>query len=187
MRKIASFIQAHLTLRVFLPLLAAALATTWYGLFWSVDHFSGLSGGLGFLDMQPWLTADELFTQIRSYPEEAVEFYLGWSAFDYAWPFITFTTMLFISAWLLHFVPAAWQTWFPWMVAAACMTVLMDWAENAGFSLLVMTPSQERLWLAQFTLFLHAMKLLFNLLFNLGFWLLLATSIISRIKSRLAT
>ena len=67
------------------------------------------------------------------------------------------------------------------------LTVLIDWAENAGFALLVMNPLEERLWLAQVTLFLHAMKLLFNLLLNLGFWLLLANSIISRIKSRLAT
>lgn len=116
LQKIARYIQDHLTLQVFFPLLTAALATTWYGLFWSVDHFASLSGGLSFPDMQPWLTANELLTQIRSYPDEAVSFYLRWSAFDDAWPFITFTTMLFISAWLLHFMSTAWQSW---LVAAA--------------------------------------------------------------------
>jgi len=63
---------------------------------------------------------------------------------------------------------------------------MMDWAANAGFALLAMNPLEEQLWLAQFTLFLHAMKLLFNLLFNLGFWVLLAAAIVDGIKARFA-
>jgi hypothetical protein len=111
MHRIAELIQRQLKLSVFVPLLLLALGTTWFGLFWSVNHFGQLSNGLPFMDMQPWLTAELLFEQIRSYGNEAVEFYLLWSAFDYAWPFITFTTMLFITAWLFRYLPETWQAW----------------------------------------------------------------------------
>lgn len=186
MRAIADLIQANMRMRVFLPLLAAALATTWYGLFWSVTHFSELTGGLRFVDMQPWLTADQFFEQARTYSDDAVHFYLGWSVFDYVWPFLTFTAMLFITAWLLRFLPVRWQSVFPWLVAAAYLTVLMDWGENVGFALLVTGRPAEPAWLARITLLLHAMKLLFNMVFNLGFWILLAAAIVAGLRTRLA-
>ena len=100
MRRISEFIRATLNLRVFLPLLAVALLTTWFGLFWSVDHFATLTDGMRFMDMQPTLTAEALFDQIRTYSDETIRFYIGWSLFDFAWPLITFTTMCFITAWL---------------------------------------------------------------------------------------
>jgi hypothetical protein len=178
-------IRANLNLRVFLPLLAAALATTWYGLFWSVEHFSVLTNGLGFMDMQPRLTVDALFEQIRTYSADATRFYLGWSVFDYFWPLLTFTTMLFISAWLFGFLPETARRRFPWLIASAYLTVLMDWFENVGFAILVVGLPAEPHWLAQTTLLLHAGKLIFNMVFNLGFWALLIAAIIAGIKTRL--
>jgi hypothetical protein len=182
MKRIARLIQSNLNLRVFLPLLAAALAVTWYGLFWSVDYFAKLTGGLRLMDMQPTLTAASLFDQIRLYSPEAVHFYLGWSAFDYAWPFITFTTMLFISAWLLRFLAEKWQQRFWLLVASAYLTVLMDWLENIGFAALVLGLPDEPLWLAQTTLLLHAGKLFFMTVFNLSTWALLAAVIFISLK-----
>ncbi len=52
-RRVAETIRANLTLRVFLPLLAAALATTWYGLWPS------------------------LLEQVRGYSPETIRYYLG--------------------------------------------------------------------------------------------------------------
>ena len=131
------------------------------------------------MDMQPRLAADALFLQIRTYSPEAVDFYLWWSAFDYAWPFVTFTTMLFVTAWLFGFLPERHGRWFRWLVTAACLTVLMDWGENAGFALLVTGLPQEPVWLARVTLGLHAAKLTFMSVFNAGFLVLLATVILS--------
>jgi hypothetical protein len=179
-KAIADRIVAHLNLRVFLPLLVAALALTWYGLFWSVEHFAGLTEGLRFMDMQPWLTAEKLFADIATYGPETTRYYLWWSLFDYAWPFITFTTMLFISAWLLRFLDARWLPLLPWLVAFAYLTVVFDWAENLGFATLVVLRPASPPWLAQLTLALHAGKLVFNMLFNLGFWLLLLAVLIRR-------
>lgn len=181
-KDIGDRIFASLNLRVFLPLLFAALASTWYGLFWSVDHFAALTGGLHFMDMQPRLTAEVLFAEIERYDPDTTRFYLWWSLFDYAWPFITFTTMLFISAWLCRFADPRWTRRFTWLVAFAYITVGLDWAENVGFaSLVVMRPSGP-LWLAQLTLGLHAGKLIFNMLFNLGFWALLLTVFWRRVR-----
>jgi len=185
MQRIAQLIQANLNLRVFLPLLTLALAVTWYGMFWSTAHFSDLTDGLSFMDMQPALTADILFMQIRTYSEETVGYYLWWSLFDYAWPFVTFTTMLFINAWLLKFLAIKWQNRFWLLVASAYVTVLMDWCENAGFALLVLGLPNEPLWLAQTTLLLHAGKLFFMTIFNLASWILLAAAIVAGLKSRL--
>lgn len=182
MRRITVWICNNLNLRTFLPLFSTALATTWYGLFWSVEHFAGLTGGLGFMDMQPLLTTDELFAQIGSYSAEAVRYYLSWSLFDFAWPLMTFSTMCFISAWLCRFLDTQWQARLWVLVAAAYTTVLIDWAENIGFMLLVSGLPDKPLWLAQVTLTLHAGKLLFNLLFNLGFFVLLGTVIASRLR-----
>ncbi len=187
MRPIADFIQAHLQLRFFLPLLLMALATTGYGLFWSVDHFASLTGGLSFMDMQPTLTVDELFIQISSYSEASRRFYLGWSLFDWTWPFITFTTMLFITAWLLQFMSVKWREAYVWFVICAYLTVLMDWLENIGFSLLVRGLPDQPIWLAQTTLALHTAKMVFNMLFNLGFWVLLVAVLISALRSYVKT
>lgn len=170
---IARQIQTRLTLSYFLPLLALALITTWFGLFWSVGRFAELTGGLSFMDMQPTLTVSALFVQIASYDKGASNFYLLWSLFDYLWPLITFTTMLFISAWLLRLLPATWQRLLPWLVASAYLTVLMDWLENVGFAWLVLARPAEPVWLAQLTLALHVAKLFFNMVFNLGFWTML--------------
>jgi hypothetical protein len=184
--RLADKIQANLRLGIFLPLLAAALATTWYGLFWSVDHFGVLTNGLHFMDMQPMLTVSALFEQIRSYDAAATQFYLWWSLFDWVWPLITFTTMLFITAWLLNRLAARWHYLFPWLVGSAYLTVVMDWLENVGFATLVILRPDEPLWAAQLTLVLHAAKLFFILVFNLGFWLLLVTVIVVGMRSLFA-
>jgi hypothetical protein len=186
MRRIAELIQSNLNLRVFLPILMLALATTWYGLFWSVDYFARLTGGLSFMDMQPGLTATELFDQIRTYTDTTVTFYVGWSLFDYAWPFITFTAMCFISAWLINFLSESWRDKLWLLIGSAYATVLMDWIENTGFILLVLGLPAEPMWLAQTTLVFHAAKLFFNMVFNLGFWILLVAVIALAIRRRLA-
>jgi hypothetical protein len=181
--RLAGKIQANLSLGIFLPLLAAALATTWFGLFWSVDYFGVLTNGLHFMDMQPMLTVSALFVQIRTYDAAATQFYLWWSLFDWVWPLITFTTMLFITAWLLNRLAAKWNYIFPWLVGSAYLTVVMDWLENIGFATLVVMRPDEPLWVAQLTLVFHAAKLLLNLVFNLGFWLLLVTVIVVGMRS----
>ena len=180
--RIADKIQTRLKLVIFLPLLLAALATTWYGLFWSVNNFSGLTGGLRFMDMQPTLTVSSLFAHIQTYDATATQFYLWWSLFDYAWPFITFTTMLFITAWLLNRLSVKWQRVFPWLVASAYLTVLMDWLENIGFATLVIIRPDEPAGLAQLTLVLHAAKLFFNMAFNLGFWVVLLVVVVLSVR-----
>ena len=180
MRAIARGIQASLRLSIFLPVLAGALATTWYGLFWSVQHFEGLTGGLRFMDIQPWLTSVELFAQIRTYSDEAARFYLWWSMFDYAWPFVTYTAMLFITAWLFRFLPVSQQRWFVYLVTVAYLTVCLDWAENIGFAALVVSLPDEPMWLAQTSLLLHAGKLLFNMVFNAGFWIVAVAALVGR-------
>lgn len=185
MRRVADCIRANLTLRVFLPLLALALVLTWWGLFWSTRHFASLSGGLRFVDMQPWLTAESLFAQIRTYTPETIEFYLWWSALDYPWPFVSFTAMLFISAWLFGFLPDRHWRWFPPLVAIAYTTVLMDFGENIGFALLVTGLPDEPMWLARVTLLLHAAKLLFNMVFNVGFWVLLGAVTVHGLRRKL--
>jgi hypothetical protein len=185
--RMAEKIQASLTLTYFLPILTAALATTWYGLFWSVNYFGSLTDGLSFMDMQPTLTVASLFEQIRTYDAAATKFYLWWSLFDYAWPFITFTTMLFIGAWLFNRLDNRWQRWFPWLVGSAYLTVLMDWLENIGFAALVLARPGEPIWTAQLTLTLHAAKLFFNMAFNLGFWIVLLVVIVVTVRGLLGS
>ena len=187
MQKLALKIRHAFNLKRFIFLLSAALLTTWYGLFWSVDYFAELTNGLRFMDMQPALDVESLFEQIRSYDELAAEFYLWWSLFDYAWPFITFTTMVVITAWLVGFLSDRWQRWLPLPMSAAYITVLMDWLENLGFATLIIVRPAEPLWLAEITVGLHAAKLLFNLLFNLGFLVVLVTVVYVKIKLWLTT
>ncbi|MAF84749.1 MAG: hypothetical protein QGH93_13515 [Gammaproteobacteria bacterium] len=177
MHRIARLIQNNLNLRVFLPLLVLALVSTWYGLFASVDRFAVLTGGLSFIDMQPWLTAETLFAQISTYSPETVRYYMGWSLFDYLWPLITFTTMLFISGWLFGFLAEKWQPRFRLFIASAGLTVLLDWAENIGFVVLVSLSPGDPQWLAVFTLGLHAGKLMFMMVFNVLLCILLAAAI----------
>ena len=186
MDRITRLILGHLNLPVFLPLLGLALAATWFGLFASVEAFAAMTGGLSFMDMQPWLTVATLFEQIRTYAPETVRYYIGWSIFDYIWPLLTFTAMLFISGWLLGFLSQKWQPHFRWFVASAYLTVLMDWAENVGFVALVTSLPAEPLWLARVTLGLHASKLVFNMVFNVLFWILLVAVIVVVIRRRFA-
>jgi len=190
MNRIAKLIQGHLNLSAFLPLLLLALTATWYGLFSSVERFADMTGGLSFMDMQPRLTVDAIFAQIRTYSPETVNYYIGWSLFDFIWPLLTFTTMLFISAWLIGFLPIGFlprgsKTRFSWLIASAYLTVLMDWAENIGFVALVAVLPAEPLWLARLTLGFHAMKLLSNMAFNLLFWLLLGILMFVFIRRRI--
>jgi hypothetical protein len=185
MDRIARLIQGHLNLPVFVPLLGLALAATWYGLFASVESFAAMTGGLSFMDMQPRLTVDTLFEQIRTYAPETISYYIGWSVFDYIWPFLTFTTMLFISAWLISQLPNGSKVRFSWLIASAYLTVLMDWLENIGFVALVTAMPAEPLWLARLTLGFHALKLLANMVFNLLFWVLLGTVIVVFIRRRI--
>lgn len=182
MQRIADLIRANLRLRVFLPLLVLALAATWYGLGPSLDRIVGLTGAR-FVDMQPAITADALMAQARTWSPETVRFYLWWSAFDYAWPLLTFTGMLFIAAWLFRFLPAGWQRAFPWLCAAAYTTVLMDWGENAFFVAVALSDSPEPRALAELAVLLHRGKLVFNLVFNLGFFAALLTVLARQLRA----
>lgn len=184
MNRIARLILGHLNLPVFLALLSLALAATWFGLFASVEAFAAMTGGLSFMDMQPLLTVDTLFEQIRTYAPETVRYYIGWSIFDFVWPFLTFTTMLFIAAWLIGLLPTGSKIRFSWLIGSAYLTVLMDWAENVGFILLVTVLPAEPLWLARMTLLLHAGKLLFNMVFNVLFWILLGSVVLALVSRK---
>ena len=184
LNRIARLILDNLNLKVFLPLLAVALATTWWGLFAATARFAELSGGLRFVDMQPGLTPASLLEQIAGYSEAAVSYYLVWLVFDYAWPLITFTTMLFITAWLLGFVAEKWTKWFGLFIASAYMTVLMDWGENTGFWILIAARPDGSLWMAQLTVGLGTAKLFFNMVFNASFWILLIAVVVVQIRTR---
>ncbi|MEO7387342.1 MAG: hypothetical protein ABIX37_10435 [Gammaproteobacteria bacterium] len=187
MQAIAAKIQANLNLRVFLVVLVIALATTWYGLGPALTHFASLTGGLRFVDMQPTLTPATLLDQLRTYSPETVHFYLGWSLFDVAWPFVTYTAMLFITAWLLRFLPPAWQQRFWLFVGVAYTTVLMDWLENVGFSTLVLVAPAEPMWVSQLAVWFHRAKLFFNMVYNVGFGLVLLWAIAAGVRRRLMT
>ena len=71
-------------------------------------------------------------------------------------------------------------------MASAYLTVFMDWSENIGFASLVVGLPDEPMWLARVSLLLHAAKLFFNMVFNLGFWILLIAAIVAGLKSRFA-
>lgn len=165
---IADLIRRSLRLQVFLPLLALALVATWYGLGPSLEHFAELTGGRRFVDMQPDLTAASLIEQARGYSPETVRFYLWWSAFDFAWPLLTFTTMLFIAAWLFRFLPDKAHKLFTPLVVVAYATVLADWGENVAFVGVVLAPTPEPLALARLAIVLHAAKLSIMMVFNAG-------------------
>ncbi len=81
MNRIGRLILNNLNLKVFVPLLILALATTWWGLFHSTARFAELSGGLRFVDMQRGLTPEILFEQFGSYAPDTAPYYLAWSVF----------------------------------------------------------------------------------------------------------
>ena len=168
MHSLADLICRSLRLSVFLPLLALSLVATWFGLGPSQAHFAALTNGQRFVDMQPGLTVDSLITQAGSYGPEAVHYYLQWSGFDFAWPLLTFTAMMFIAGWLFRFLPAGRQGLFTAVVAAGYSAVLMDWGENLGFVWVVLHPEPPPLAVARLAVTLHEAKLLFLGLFNLA-------------------
>lgn len=168
MHRIAALIRRHLRPAVFLPLLGLALVATWYGLGPSQAHFAALTGGQRFVDVQPRLTTDALLQQARSYDPAAVDYYLQWSGFDFAWPLLTFTAMQFIVGWLFRFLPAARQGLFAWVVAVGYAAVLMDWSENLCFVGVVLQAAGEPRGLAAAAVAFHGAKLLCLALFNLA-------------------
>ena len=168
MQSIADLIRRSLRLTVFLPLLALSLAATWFGLGPSQAHFAGLTDGQRFVDVQPGLTVAGLITQAASYGPQAVHYDLQWSAFDFAWPFLTFTAMMFIAGWLFRFLPAARQGLFTFIVATGYAAVLMDWSENLSFVWVVLHANPPPLDVAQLAVTAHAAKLFFLAVFNLA-------------------
>ena len=186
LNQIEAIILRHLNKRVFACWLVLSFGSTWYGLIWSKKKFESLTGGTTFFDMQPTLSPVVLFEQLRNYSDETINFYVGWVLFDYAWPFITFTTMLFICAWLSSYVNKKLQNLFWILVLTAYLTVLMDWGENTGFLALVGLHPSEPMWLAAITIAIHNAKLLFLTLFNIASGGLLVAAIATRINDRLS-
>jgi hypothetical protein len=168
MQYLADLIRQSLRLPVFLPLLALTLVATWYGLGPSRAHFAELTGGGRFVDMQPELTAASLVAQAQGYAPRAVRYYLLWSAFDFAWPLLSFTTVMFITAWLFRFLPPERQGLFTGVVALGYAAVLMDWGENLAFVGVVLTADREPLGLARLAVVFHLAKLTFMTLFNVA-------------------
>lgn len=168
MRYLAGLIQRSLKLQVFLPLLIVTLIATWYGLGPSRAHFAELTGGGRFVDMQPELTAASLVAQAQSYDPDTIRYYLLWSAFDFVWPLLSFTTVMFIIAWLFRFLPAERQGLFTGVVALGYGAVLMDWGENLGFMGVVLLADQKPLGLAGLAVVFHSAKLAFLALFNVA-------------------
>ncbi len=167
MHSIADLIRRSLRLPVFLPLLALSLVATWFGLRPSQAHFAALTDGQSFVDVQPGLTIDSLITQVGSYGPEAVHYYLQWSGFDFAWPLLTFTAMMFIAGWLFRFLPGRRQGLFTLVVAVGYAAVLMDWGENVGFVWVVLHPPPP-LSVAGLAVTLHTAKLFFLAVFNVA-------------------
>ncbi len=163
-KRIATAIEARLEARTFLPLLTVALLATWYGLGPSLARIVELTGRR-FVDMQPGITAAELIVQLAAYTPATVSFYLAWLVFDFAWPFVTYTAMLFMSAWLLQRAGGAWPTRLWWFVGVAYATVAMDWAENVAFWLLAGSYGATA-WVAAIAVLAHRAKLAFNFAFN---------------------
>jgi len=177
MQAIADLIRRSLRLPVFLPLLVLALVATWYGLGPSQAHFAALADGQRFVDVQPGRTVDSLLTQASSYGPDAVHYYLQWSGFDFAWPLLTFTAMMFIVGWLFRFLPNRWQGLFTFIVAVGYAAVLMDWGENMAFVWVFLHPEPPPLAVARLAVTLHVAKLFFLAVFNLAcfavlFWAL---------------
>ncbi len=168
MGSLTDLIGRSLRLPVFLPLLALSLTVTWFGLGPSQAHFAALTDGQRFVDVQPGLTVDSLITQAGSYSPEAVDYYLQWSGFDFAWPLLTFTAMMFIAGWLFRFLPARRQGLFTLVVAVGYAAVLMDWGENLGFVWVVLHPEPPSLSVAGLAVALHKAKLFFLTVFNLA-------------------
>lgn len=166
MQRIADLIRRSLRPGVFLPLLVLALAATWYGLGPSPDRFAALTGGQRFVDMQPGLTAESLVGQARGYSPGTVRYYLAWSAFDFAWPLLTFTAMLFVVAWLFRFLPERAQPLFAAVVAVGYGAVLMDWGENLGFVGVTLAADPRPMLVARAAVGLHVAKLAFLAVFN---------------------
>lgn len=173
MQALADLIRRSLRLTVFLPLLALALLATWFGLAPSRAHFAALTDGQLFVDVQPGLSVEGLIAQAASYGPEAVRYYLQWSGFDFAWPLLTFTAMLFIAGWLFRFLPAERQGLFTGVVAVGCATVLLDWGENLGFVWVVLHPAPPPLDVARLAVTLHEARLFFLTVFNLACFVVL--------------
>jgi hypothetical protein len=184
MRRIAELIRRSLHLRVFLPLLALALLATWYGLGPSIDRFAALTGGERFVDMQPGLTADRLIEQVRVYSPETVRYYLWWSAFDFAWPLLTFTAMMFMVAWLFRFLPGRQQGLFTLVVAVGYAAVLCDWGENIGFVGTTLSADPRPLAIARAAVAMHVAKLGFLAMFNAACAATLLWALARQIRSR---
>lgn len=177
MQLLADLIRRSLRLSIFMPLLALALLATWYGLGPSQAHFAALTDGQRFVDVQPRLTVDSLITQAERYGPEAVHYYLQWSGFDFAWPLLTFTAMMFIVGWLFRFLPNRRQELFTLVVAVGYAAVLMDWGENIAFVWVVLHAEPPPLSVAGLAVALHTAKLFFLAVFNLAcfavlFWAL---------------
>lgn len=168
MRSIADLIRRSLRLPVFLPLLTLALLATWFGLGPSQTHFAVLTAGQRFVDVQPGLTVASLITQAGSYGPEAVRYYLQWSGFDFAWPLLSFTAMMFVAGWLFRFLPDRRQGLFTFIVVAGYAAVLMDWGENLAFVWVVLHPEPEPLLTARLAVTLHLGKLFCLAVFNLA-------------------
>jgi hypothetical protein len=179
MRWVATRILAALRWPVFLGWLAAALLATWYGLGVSARRFEAIAGR-PFVDLQPGLTPEALREQVAAYPAEAVDYYLRWSVFDFAWPFVAYTAMLFVTAWLLR--RAGRTGWLPLLVGVAYATVLMDWSENIGFASLAAAPAGEPAWLASVAVYCHRAKLVLNVVFNAGFGVAFAAAVWRRVR-----
>ena len=177
MQFLADLIRRFLRLTIFLPLLALSLVATWFGLGPSQLHFAALTDGQRFVDVQPGLTVDSLIAQAGRYGPEAVHYYLQWSGFDFAWPLLTFTAMMFIAGWLFRFLPSRRQGLFTLVVAVGCAAVLMDWGENIAFVWVVLHADPPPLLVARLAVTLHRAKLFFLTVFNLAcftvlFWAL---------------
>jgi hypothetical protein len=173
-RRLADWIDAELRPGVFVPLLAAALLATWYGLGPSLTRILAETGAR-FVDMQPAVDAAGVLGQLRAYSAATTRFYLGWLVFDFAWPLLSYSAMLFIAAWFARRAPPPWRARFTWLVAVGYTTVLMDWGENVGFGLIVAMPTMPDC-VASVAVLCHRAKLALNGLFNIGFLVLAAVA-----------
>jgi len=103
-------------------------------------RFTAMTGGFPPFDLQNALTANQVYEQLPSYPEEARRLYYLFSAIDFAFPLFASLFLAAIAAFSLRYLWPAACAWVTdrrlWVLML--LPALFDWAENV-FALTVIT------------------------------------------------
>ena len=129
-------------------LLVAAVTFASVYLFTGVisPRFMALTGGSPPFDLQNALTVDQVFEQLRNYPEDAKRLYYLFSAIDFAFPLCASLFLAGIAACSLRYL---WPAGYEWVTARRLWVLMLlpalcDWTENV-FALTVITADGQEL------------------------------------------